>query len=1309
MDTKLEARGQFPASFPDTFKNFFAMMNEDEDHMGLFANLLEDKVVIPRQNSPVPVQRQRYGGSMRSHSGGDSSGRPGRHYHPPPQQQQQQQMSQGQQQQVSHNMSVYQSRSRSGSGGSGADLVSTSIGSRPSSLRRSRASLSFSTNGLNAAGMAADLGASNGPGSGSGLDLSQNPNQNHGQKMRSGACKHIKYCCLHQEAVSQQQPSQPSQADPGQKHVTLVCDCERLREKQKRLGPDGEDNCGVIKLQGYVYGYAPPPPLPVKPAKPSKPIKILPPPSATTSSDEPRSSSPSTTAAAKNKSLQERQERTQARHSVILERAFDFDASCDESDSLSLSSSNQGPVPSPAPHQLAYNVLKPILKQPQKQQQQQQQQQQIPVHPKQHRILPTPPTHIGLGAYHTREAALQRVQQQSGFGSRSNLTAIPATATAYGQGPSTSAAAAAAYNAYSQALEQSLQQLQQVQFEQQQQQQQQQPHQQGYDVEEQQFLEQQQQHHQQQQQHQFPPEEWDYSTDSNPTTVPLLSTYNDFLNAAQNPTGSRQSLRAQKSPILNRRRASSIAGNLLHSEYNYGTRNSIGGAPLEPEDFQRISHSSSARDRMSLAGVLTFQQAISGAVSPQYGPIGLDAADMMPGGGSGGGASGDRGGGGLIGGLGNGSGGLPGGSAHNLSVGVGLGFLGGSSSTLAAVAEVTSGPDATSSDSLSPEVAIPGQCTTTRATQTQLQQQQQQQQQRERGVGVGESFGGGSASNSDMTSLAAAAANVVSTSASQPGRSLLERQRLRTSSMPAESRRPRLADMRRSAIHTGDPDMGYYRLRSFSITSHGVCNLGDSLRSRRSRSIKSVTSTGTSTSGLDRHNSNASRASGEVVDGGDPMVLGDRPPDGDPNVPAFKIAMLGASGVGKTTLTYQFTTSDYICAYDLSLDDDYGQKKVSVLLDNIETDLEIIDHPASEMSTEAFCATYNIDLFVVVYSVVDRKTFKEAERVLQYLKENEMLLSRGAILVGNKTDLERHRVVNQYMGRYVATQIACKFIETSSGLHHNVDELLVGIVAQVKLNPQRLRRLTEKELYELLNLQSAIQKHSGMHLHARRMVRQMSIYQGDEEEEEEQDGEENDKEKQGGGGGGLGGRKTRVENPNRKPLNLESILKMGESEIEDGDVLESSLHHHHHQQQALGKFELLTSNEEFHRHRMPRRPAFGKRRSFDGATFTSTAAAAMAELQRRHELRALDDSQIPDEEERQRHRNRDKDGRHASEDEEEAAGDTDNGAPRSSCNRKVVKKLTARTKVFISSVLRFKKSINLRRRNSSSCSDLFVI
>lgn len=39
----------------------------------------------------------------------------------------------------------------------------------------------------------------------------------------------------------------------------------------------------------------------------------------------------------------------------------------------------------------------------------------------------------------------------------------------------------------------------------------------------------------------------------------------------------------------------------------------------------------------------------------------------------------------------------------------------------------------------------------------------------------------------------------------------------------------------------------------------------------------------------------------------------------NPDAVGYKAAILGASGVGKTALTFQFTTSDYICAYDLSL------------------------------------------------------------------------------------------------------------------------------------------------------------------------------------------------------------------------------------------------------------------------------------------------------------------------------------------------------------------------------------------------------
>lgn len=50
------------------------------------------------------------------------------------------------------------------------------------------------------------------------------------------------------------------------------------------------------------------------------------------------------------------------------------------------------------------------------------------------------------------------------------------------------------------------------------------------------------------------------------------------------------------------------------------------------------------------------------------------------------------------------------------------------------------------------------------------------------------------------------------------------------------------------------------------------------------------------------------------------------------------------------------------------------------------------------------------------------------------------------------------------VGRKLANSCGCKFIETSSGLDHNVDELLVGILAQVQLNPWRdCNKLSKKK------------------------------------------------------------------------------------------------------------------------------------------------------------------------------------------------------------------------------------------------------
>lgn len=42
--------GQFPSTFPETFKDFFAMINEDEDQVEVVSNILEDKVITSHTN-----------------------------------------------------------------------------------------------------------------------------------------------------------------------------------------------------------------------------------------------------------------------------------------------------------------------------------------------------------------------------------------------------------------------------------------------------------------------------------------------------------------------------------------------------------------------------------------------------------------------------------------------------------------------------------------------------------------------------------------------------------------------------------------------------------------------------------------------------------------------------------------------------------------------------------------------------------------------------------------------------------------------------------------------------------------------------------------------------------------------------------------------------------------------------------------------------------------------------------------------------------------------------------------------------------
>ncbi|KAK3866622.1 hypothetical protein Pcinc_027852, partial [Petrolisthes cinctipes] len=107
-------------------------------------------------------------------------------------------------------------------------------------------------------------------------------------------------------------------------------------------------------------------------------------------------------------------------------------------------------------------------------------------------------------------------------------------------------------------------------------------------------------------------------------------------------------------------------------------------------------------------------------------------------------------------------------------------------------------------------------------------------------------------------------------------------------------------------------------------------------------------------------------------------------------------------------------------------------------------------------------ATYDPHACVVVYSITDKASFKKAEDTLTYLWRQNYAKDKAFILVGNKVDLARGQDCQHERGKSLARSHDSKFIETSSGIQHNVDELLVGVVKQVRLRLAAQRKRLKK-------------------------------------------------------------------------------------------------------------------------------------------------------------------------------------------------------------------------------------------------------
>ena len=135
-----------------------------------------------------------------------------------------------------------------------------------------------------------------------------------------------------------------------------------------------------------------------------------------------------------------------------------------------------------------------------------------------------------------------------------------------------------------------------------------------------------------------------------------------------------------------------------------------------------------------------------------------------------------------------------------------------------------------------------------------------------------------------------------------------------------------------------------------------------------------------------------------------------------------------------------------------------------------KTQLAIKELVLSPVSLAMMSKEFSSDCCVVVYAVDDTKSFGEddvgiagyglaneilisasADAALAHLTSRDCLAGKSVILVGNKTDLARSRLVMAEESCDAAVMSGVKFVETSAMIGHMTDQLLVGIVMQCRL------------------------------------------------------------------------------------------------------------------------------------------------------------------------------------------------------------------------------------------------------------------
>ncbi|XP_012503037.1 PREDICTED: ras-related protein Rab-26 [Propithecus coquereli] len=164
---------------------------------------------------------------------------------------------------------------------------------------------------------------------------------------------------------------------------------------------------------------------------------------------------------------------------------------------------------------------------------------------------------------------------------------------------------------------------------------------------------------------------------------------------------------------------------------------------------------------------------------------------------------------------------------------------------------------------------------------------------------------------------------------------------------------------------------------------------------------------------------------------------------------AFKVMLVGDSGVGKTCLLVRFKDGAFLAGTFIStVGIDFRNKVLDV--DGVKVKLQIWDTAGQERFRSVTHAYYrDAHALLLLYDVTSKASFDNVQawltEIQEYAQHNVVLM-----LLGNKVDSAHEHVVKREDGEKLAKEYGLPFMETSAKTGLNVDLAFTGIARELK-------------------------------------------------------------------------------------------------------------------------------------------------------------------------------------------------------------------------------------------------------------------